>query len=241
MSRQVDHLKEDDIIPGQLFVCISFLSPEGLRNCKVRGLKIRGVFATKEKADAHAKNLQDIDNDFHVFVGEVGKWLPWDPDPNSIADQIYKEEELQKLMEAYKKNREHAAELEKERKNELLKNAKIDNKKQSRLNRLRQKIQKNNAEKEQDTTEQEQEANTNELLGNKTVQKIQDDINMQELLVDDLKKELNDVTDKHEECSDKILFENLNTSLKQDDNTDTAFELDVNLKKIADLYNDIYH
>ena len=95
---------------------MSFLSPEGIRNCKVRGLKIRGVYATREEADERAKKLQTVDPDFHVFVGDIGKWLPWDPDPNSISDQVYKEDELNKLMKNYKDNREKAKTMEEQRK-----------------------------------------------------------------------------------------------------------------------------
>ena len=49
------------------------LSPEGIRNCNVRGLKIRGVYNTQEEANKRAEYLQKIDPNFHVFVGEVGK------------------------------------------------------------------------------------------------------------------------------------------------------------------------
>lgn len=139
--KKIDHLIEDEPIPGQLFVCVSFLSPEGIRNCKVRGLKIRGVYGSKDEADKRAKYLQSTDPDFHVFVGEIGKWLPWDPDPNSATEQEYREEELQKLMEAYKENRKHVKDLEKERKDEMMNNAKVDSKKQETINRLRKKLE----------------------------------------------------------------------------------------------------
>lgn len=105
-SKKIDYLNEDEIMPNQQWVCMSFLSPEGLLNCKIRGLKIRGVYASKEEADQRAKNLQTIDSDFHVFVGEVGKWLPWDPDPNSVEDQVYREENLMKLCTNIKRIRQ---------------------------------------------------------------------------------------------------------------------------------------
>lgn len=142
LTRKIDNLTEDKAIPDQAFVCISFLSPEGIRNCKIRGLKIRGVFPTKEKADEHAKNLQKEDPDFHVFVGEVGKWLPWDPEPGDVSEQHYNEEELQKLMDAYKKNRKQINDIEKERKHDLLQNARVDNRKQAIVERLRKKLSK---------------------------------------------------------------------------------------------------
>jgi hypothetical protein len=40
----------------------------------------------------------------NVFVGEVGKWLPWDPNPNAVAEQEYAEDQLNTLMKKYKEN-----------------------------------------------------------------------------------------------------------------------------------------
>ena len=38
-NREIDFLKEDPALPNQKYVLLSFLSPEGIKNCKVRGLK----------------------------------------------------------------------------------------------------------------------------------------------------------------------------------------------------------
>jgi len=105
-TKYIDYLKEDTPIPRQNWVCVSFLSPEGIKNCSIRGLKIRGVYETKEQANKRADELKAEDEDFHVFVGEVGKWLAWDPDPNSVEDQQYQEKELNDLMKAYRDNLE---------------------------------------------------------------------------------------------------------------------------------------
>ncbi len=140
-TKYVDQLKEDAPIPGQLWACLSFLSPEGIRNCSVRGLKIRGVFATREEAEAHAKKLSESDI-FHVFVGEVGKWLPWDPDPNDAEDQVYQEEELQKLMHAYKQNQEKAKKMQQQRKSDMIQTTTQDEQKKSQTHqRLRKKLE----------------------------------------------------------------------------------------------------
>ena len=45
----------------------------------VRGVKIRGVYDSVQQAEKRAKELQRKDRSFHVFVGQVGYWLPWDP------------------------------------------------------------------------------------------------------------------------------------------------------------------
>merc|ERR1711871_1393394 len=49
----------------------------GLTN--IRGVKVRGVYSTKEEAEYRAKKLHVKDQNFHVFVGQVGSWLPWNP------------------------------------------------------------------------------------------------------------------------------------------------------------------
>lgn len=142
-EKKIDHLTEDDPIPGQMWVCLSFLSPEGIRNCNVRGLKIRGVYATKEDADKRAKELQMVDPDFHVFVGEVGKWLPWDPNPDDVQDQVWKEAELQKIMEGYKDNLAKAKTMHKQREEDAIKGAAADEKNRARdtKQRLREKLE----------------------------------------------------------------------------------------------------
>ena len=70
----------------------------------VRGLKIRGVYGTQGEAVARSKKLQRNDMIHNVFVGEVGKWLPWDPNPNAVAEQEYAEDQLNTLMKKYKEN-----------------------------------------------------------------------------------------------------------------------------------------
>ncbi len=122
-TKYIDYLTEDKPIPGQLWVCISFLSPEGIKNCSVRGLKVRGVFGTRQEADQRAEELQKIDSDFHVFVGEMGKWLPWDPDPNDVQDQIYQEKELNDLMKGYKDNLEKSKKMQQDRKEDMIRKA----------------------------------------------------------------------------------------------------------------------
>jgi len=149
-EKKIDYLTEDDPISGQHWVCMSFLSPEGIKNCKIRGIKVRGVYDTKEEADERAKYLQQIDPDFSTFVGEIGKWLPINPDPNDIPDQVYAEEQLNDLMKSYKKNLEKAKITEHQRKNELLKNAKTRNpredEKEKSIERMRKKVEEGKLE-----------------------------------------------------------------------------------------------
>jgi len=70
----------------------------------VRGVKIRGVFDTKREADVRAAVLQRQDPLFDVFVGQVGYWCPWDPNPQKIDDVEYLNNDLNKLVKEYKAN-----------------------------------------------------------------------------------------------------------------------------------------
>lgn len=80
----------------------------------VRGLKVRGTYSSHEEAVARSKKLQRQDTLHNIFVGEVGKWLPWDPEPAQIKEQEYAEEQLNTLMKEYKKNEEAREEFERE-------------------------------------------------------------------------------------------------------------------------------
>jgi hypothetical protein len=72
----------------------------------IRGLKVRGVYSSTQEASVRAKKLMRTDPVHNILVGEIGKWLPWDPSPNAIQDQEYAEEQLNTLMQSYKKNEE---------------------------------------------------------------------------------------------------------------------------------------
>ena len=165
MVLEEDFLENDQAIPGQNFVCLSFVSPadniakkeelymkeflkkyceelgveldkamdfvkkyedfkfsniDGLNKmyneqnegvCSIRGLKVRGVFDSIKEAQMRAKKLQKMDNTFHVFVGQVGFWLPWDPEPSNIDNEEYTESQLNDLVKNYKENSRNKEEL----------------------------------------------------------------------------------------------------------------------------------
>ena len=113
-----DYLTEDTLIPeNQNFMCISFLS-DVENKLSLKGVKVRGSFKTLEEAQDHAKKLQSIDHAHNVFVGEVGKWVAFNPDVNSkeAGDPEYANEQLNKMMKDYNKNQEQASLVNEERK-----------------------------------------------------------------------------------------------------------------------------
>jgi len=82
----------------------------------VRGIKVRGVYGNPKEAELKAKKLQTKDKYNNIFVGDVGKWLPWDPQPHDIADQEYGQDQLNNLMRKYKENEDSRDKFFEERK-----------------------------------------------------------------------------------------------------------------------------
>lgn len=70
----------------------------------VRGVKVRGVYSTQREAEVRAKVLQKIYKRDNIYVGSVGYWLPWDPNPEHLENQEYLNPDLNKLMKSYKEN-----------------------------------------------------------------------------------------------------------------------------------------
>ena len=154
-SKKPDYLDVDESIPGQNYVCLSFVSPESLIQnkegfkcakflqsyCKeqklkfddvynkykdfvykyedklqrdfdeqnefqtsIRGLKVRGVYDTRGAAEDRAKRLSVKDSAFHTFVGQVGYWLPWDPNADKVESEIFQNSQLNEMMEKYQEN-----------------------------------------------------------------------------------------------------------------------------------------
>ena len=89
----------------------------------VRGIKIRGVYSTKEEAEARSKKLHRIDSTFHVFIGQVGYWLPFNPCADKIESEEFVDSGLNELMQKYKENSVNKDILYEEQKREKMKAA----------------------------------------------------------------------------------------------------------------------
>jgi hypothetical protein len=72
----------------------------------VRGVKVRGSYATREEAEKQCKALKKIDTVFDMYVAEVGKWCPWNPHPEEVSDVNYDTDALNTLMKGYKESME---------------------------------------------------------------------------------------------------------------------------------------
>jgi len=148
----IDYLDEDTVISAQQFMAISFVSlgdsqktdiikriSEGLRvgNDLVtkivdswiaqehpkRALKVRGCFPDLQAARDRCEYLQKIDPEIATAVASVGKWVPYDPNPDLIDDQVYDDSQLQELMKGYKENSIKSRQHYEERKRMMMEKA----------------------------------------------------------------------------------------------------------------------
>jgi cobalamin biosynthesis Mg chelatase CobN len=125
MTSSIDYLTEDPVLSGQKYVCISILTAKSIKDNSgnsiesdnhAKGIKIRGVYDTMEEAQKRCQQIRTFDPYFNVFVGEVGKWLPWDDDAEKAEDAVYAESKLNDIMRGYKEQQRKAKEYNEYRK-----------------------------------------------------------------------------------------------------------------------------
>ena len=139
----------------------------------MRGLKVRGCYETLREAQVRAKVLQKTDPNFHVFVGQVGYWLPWDPEADHIEDQEYQEEQLNELVKGYKEQAQKRDEFYEERRRELTSAAKEEGQKGRTDNKIEEiSTDTKNDEWEKakeetiETTDEKSDKNMREIIEN---------------------------------------------------------------------------
>ena len=86
----------------------------------IRGVKVRGCFETIEEAKTRSEFLKKLGDKFHIYVGEVGCWCAWAPDPEFIKDVEYSNTQLNTLMKEYKQNMEDKDAVFESRKNSIV-------------------------------------------------------------------------------------------------------------------------
>jgi hypothetical protein len=74
----------------------------------IRGIKVRGVFASQKEAEMRCKLLREVDPNHDVYVGPVGMWVPFHPDAYKTGRVEYMEETINQLMAEKKKNEDNA-------------------------------------------------------------------------------------------------------------------------------------
>jgi len=187
---QVDSIYEDWLYPNKERLETEFYEKNDFRT-SVRGIKVRGTYETLKEANIRAKVLQKRDPSFHVFVGQVGYWLPWDPDSDKVENQEYQETHLNDLVKNYKQNLEQRDEYFETVKNEKIRKAKEEVEKlKAEMENLPDKVESENKITElrdimderdkalseaelKEKIEQNQDSPTEELTQNMQAQEVQ--------------------------------------------------------------------
>jgi hypothetical protein len=91
----------------------------------IRGIKVRGVFDSLKEAQNRAEFLKKGGDKFDIFVGQVGVWCPWSPNPHDMEDVQYAEAHLNTLMSKYKENSAQKDIFFEQRKNEKIEQARV--------------------------------------------------------------------------------------------------------------------
>jgi len=132
MSDKVDYLDEDPVISSQKYCVISVLTPKNFKDVDEKSsmytFKVRGSYETVEEAQKRIQFLNSLDPNVNIYLAEVGKWCPFEDDPEKAKDAVYKDEELNRLMKGYKENQEKAKEHFNQRKAEMVAKALTDTK-----------------------------------------------------------------------------------------------------------------
>jgi hypothetical protein len=89
----------------------------------IRGIKVRGVFETLKEAQVRAELLRRQGDKFDIFVGQVGVWCPWSPNPDDLQNQEYAETQLNTLVKNYRDNMNLRDEFYAKRKEEKIADA----------------------------------------------------------------------------------------------------------------------
>jgi hypothetical protein len=140
MTEEIDYLTEDPILSEQKFMCISFLKPSSIeekyrnKDLTVCGVKVRGCYASYEEAKQRADFLQKCDSTHNIYIGEVGKWCPFEDNPDKAKDSEYMNKDLNKLMKTYNTQQSEAKQYHELRKQEMVKKAVDETDKKKKIN-----------------------------------------------------------------------------------------------------------
>ena len=103
MSRAVPPT-DDAPIPGMTYFLISMASPHSE---KLKGpcnmFKVKYVCGSIEEARKTAATMRNEDDDFDVYVGPIGKWVPFIDNPLLVQDTEYQEATLNELVREHRR------------------------------------------------------------------------------------------------------------------------------------------
>jgi len=127
--------------------------------------KVRGSYESVDEAQKRIQYLNSIDSNVNIYLVEVGKWCPFEDDPDKAKDAVYKDEELNRLMKGYKENQEKGKQMFEQRKADMVSKALQDTKDKKEKNKSESTIRETSSlpkmedslnEKEQQLKEKEE-------------------------------------------------------------------------------------
>jgi len=215
MSDKVDYLDEDPVINEQKYCVVSVLTPKNFKELDEKStmytFKVRGAYATVEEAQKRIQLLNKLDPNVNIYLAEVGKWCPFEDDPEKAKDSVYKDEELNRLMKGYKENQEKAKELFEIRKADMVAKALADTKekkeklkKEDEEERAKLKIEESLADKEQEVKDKEEKV----VEGKKVIEQKKEVIQSKEDKIRKLNEEVANAKKKYEEMLAKATVNN---------------------------------
>jgi len=210
MSNKVDYLDEDPVISEQKYCVVSVLTPKNFKDVDEKStmytFKVRGSYSTVEEAQKRIQLLNQLDPNVNIYLAEVGKWCPFEDDPEKAKDAVYKDEELNRLMKGYKENQEKAKELFEVRKADMVAKALADTKdKKEKLKKddeeakAKVQIDESIADKEKEVKEKEEKITE----GKKVIEQKKEVIQSKEDKIRKLNEEVTNAKKKYEELMAK--------------------------------------
>lgn len=117
----IDYLDEDPVISSQKYAILSYVITD-----KSPMVKFRGAYSSVEECASKIKRLQNIDQYFHMFIVEVGKWGALLTEEELEKQQIDKEfinDQMNDMMKKYKEEKTKANDEFEKRKRSMVENA----------------------------------------------------------------------------------------------------------------------
>jgi len=181
-------------IEKQNWYCVSFLVEE---NKTLVGIKVSGCFDTEDDGNNHSKALRDINDNFNVLVGELYKWQPFNPEPDSVeaGESEYADNKLNDTMKKKKENEQKAQMFHEYRKYELI------NK------NLEESLNNKKLEKEEITK-------TMDSISNETKLSVQQKLLELEQQIEKLENKKKEISEKESDLSEKIGLNELQKKLQ---------------------------
>jgi len=177
--------RKNEKIENQNWYCVSFLTEE---NKTLVGIKISGCFNTNEEADNHSRAVRDINDSTSILVGELYRWQPFNPSPDSAeaGESEYANPQLNETMKSKKENEKKAQLYHEFRKNDMIRKNLEDS--------LNDKV-----------TEKEEISKKLETISNDDTRKsVVNDILLLDQQIKKLEEKKQEYTDKEAEISEKI-------------------------------------